>query len=86
MTRPIVFRTNVDRYKGANTFPKLMDVIPRIGETVEVTYKPEFINRGLPTRMQVVDVTYTEFEVVVELWFKAIDIKAAEISGVNLFQ
>jgi len=63
-------------------------MIPRIGETVEVSIDLHsyYQDKKLPTRMQVVDVTHTSNGIIVELWFKDVDVKAAELNGVNLFQ
>ena len=90
MSRKIICRTALDRYKGYETFAPLVD-IPRIGETVEVAdnWREWFSQRNLPTRMVVVDVIYTTENkkpvVVIELHYKEIDIKIAEKNKVNLY-
>lgn len=81
----VVFHTNVDHYK-TNCFPDNLTIPPRIGESVSVTesFINYYRNKNLPTRMEVVDVIWTDKGVVCELWYKEIDVKAAKISGVSL--
>lgn len=80
-----MFRTNIDLYK-TNCWPTNLEIPPRIGETVLVveSFGKYYAQQKLPTRMEVVDVTWTERGVVCELWYKKIDTEAAKISGVKL--
>lgn len=84
----VVFHTNVDQYKGA--FPDNMQVVPRIGECVEVknVVIGKYRDERLPTRMVVKDVTYTESYVAVELWYRKIDIDLHTLNNTydKLFQ
>lgn len=82
----VIFKTNIDHYK-TNCFPKNLVIPPRIGETVSVTdtFESHFRDKRLPTRLEVVDVIWTEDGVVCELWYKEIDVKSSMLSGVELF-
>ena len=82
----VIFRTNIDNYKK-NCFPSYLTILPRIGESVRVTkdFETYFSNKGLPNTLEVVDVTYTENEVVCDLWYRKIDIVSSKLSGANLF-
>ncbi len=82
----VVFKTNIDNYK-TNCFPSNLEIPPRIGETVLVSevFVDYYSKQKLPIRLQVVDVTWTEKGVICELHYKEIDVKAASLSGVNLF-
>ena len=85
MNQKIIVRTNVDRYK--NCFPSNLSYVPRIGETVSVenSFIKEFHNKKRPSCMTVVDVTYYNNEVIIEVHFRDIDFKFAELNKINLF-
>ena len=78
--------TNIDAYENSN-FVIPANVIPRKGEQVSV--KKEMIDfyqrKRFPTKLQVINVTYFEDYVKVELHFNETDFQIAKISGVNLF-
>lgn len=82
----VILKTNVDAYKR-NCFPTNLEMPPRIGESVMVVegFVNHFYNQKLPTRMEVVDVTWTESGVICDLWYKKVDVEAAKLSGINLF-
>lgn len=81
----IICRTNLDNY-SASMFPSLQ-YVPRKGEFVEVLeiYKETLRNKSLPIRLEVVNVTYMEKFVHVELWYNQHDIEIAKIKNANLF-
>lgn len=72
----IVYHTNIDRYKSMD-FSRLPECVPRKGEHVEVAkvYHHGLAIRKLPIRLQVVDVTYKENYVEVELHFDPLDVE-----------
>ena len=78
----VIFTTNIDHYK-TNCFPENITIPPRIGEKVVVTpsFGKYFFDKNLPTRLEVVDVSWTEKAVVCELWYNAQDKKMAEANG-----
>jgi hypothetical protein len=80
------FRTNVDHYK-TNCWPQNIENPPRKGDTVVVAkvFEVYYKEKNLPTRMEVVDVIWTEYGVVCELWYKAQDVEFAKLNGTNLF-
>lgn len=82
----VKFSTNIDAYSGAN-FAVPENVIPRKGEKVSV--KNDMIDfyrsKNFPTKLQVVNVTYFEDYVKVELHFNELDLQISRVSGVNLF-
>lgn len=82
----VKFRTNLDAYQ-TNCFPENLTIPPRIGEKVSVTegFGSYFTNRKLPTKLEVVDVTWTDKGVVCELWYSEIDVKIAKQNNINLF-
>ncbi len=82
----IIFKTNVDKYQ-TNCWPQNLEMPPRIGESVMVTevFVDYYQKQGLPVRMHVVDVTWTDKGVVCELCYKLIDIEQAKAQGVNCF-
>lgn len=81
----VIFKTNVDHYK-TNCWPTNIDIPPRKGDTVMVVeaFDKHYQSKRLPTEMEVVNVTWTEKAVLCELWYKAIDVRLAELSGVKL--
>ncbi len=81
----IICSTNLDNY-SASMFPSLQ-YIPRKGEFVEVldVYKEHLRNKSLPRRLEVVNVTYMEKIVQVELWYNQQDIEIAKIKNAILF-
>lgn len=82
----VVFKTNVDNYK-TNCWPDNIEIPPRKGDMVMVnqSFVDYYASKKLPTRMEVVDVTWSEKGVVCELWFTAIDVAFAKAGGVKLF-
>ena len=82
----VLFKTNIDNYQ-TNCFPENLPFVPRIGEKVMVTnvFVQWFKDKNLPTRLEVVDVIYTDQGVVCELWYNETDRKLAELSGAVLF-
>lgn len=71
-----ICRTNLDVYNSGH-FP-VLSVIPRIGEKVTVSNGSisHYQNKGLPTRLEVVDVTYHQDYAEVELWYRKHDVEA----------
>ena len=82
----VVFKTNLDNYQ-VNCFPDNLITPPRIGESVLVTegFGSYFIDKRLPTKLIVVDVTHTEQGVLCELHYSKIDIERANLMNINLF-
>lgn len=82
----VIFKSNLDNYQ-TNCFPLNLTIPPRIGETVLVTkiFEQRFKEMKLPTRLKVIDVIWSEKNIVCELWYKQIDVDIAEQNGVNLF-
>ena len=82
----IKFKTNLDKYQG-NCFPSNLEIPPRVGEKVAVVegFISHYMNRKLPTTLEVVDVLHTEKLIVCELWYSKTDILSAEVSNVDLF-
>jgi hypothetical protein len=75
----IIYHTNIDRYKTmfSRIYGTPSCTIPRKGEHVEVekVYHHGLATRKLPIRLQVVDVTYKESYVEVELHFDPLDVE-----------
>ena len=82
----ILFKTNLDKYQ-TNCFPENLKYKPCVGEKIHVTnvFVQYYRDQKLPIRLEVVDVTHTDQDVVCELWYCKIDVEAAKLSGVNLF-
>ena len=78
----IIFKTNLDNYQ-TNCFPDNLPFVPRIGEKVSVTnvFIQYFRDKKLPTRLEVVDVTYTDQFVTCELWYNDTDKRLSESMG-----
>ena len=76
----VKFHTNLDDYRSFH-FPDL-EIIPRIGEAVSVCdgFIYYFRGKNLPSRLEVVDVTYRENDVLVELWYRATDYKMIQLN------
>jgi hypothetical protein len=72
----IVFHTNIDAYKSFD-LSMLPNCVPRKGEHVEMpkVYHHGLAVRKLPHRLQVIDVTYKENFVEVELHFDSLDVE-----------
>jgi hypothetical protein len=72
----IIYTTNIDAYRNID-FSRLPNAIPRKGEHVELpkVYHHSFAVKKLPFRLQVVDVTYKENYVQVELHFDPLDVE-----------
>lgn len=83
----IIFSTNIDAYNSTD-FVIPENMIPRKGECVSV--KNSMIEyykyKKFPTTLQVVDVTYFENYVKIELHFREIDMQIAKVSCINLFE
>lgn len=82
----VIFKTSLDHYSSYVCFPINLEIPPRIGETVNIvdSLRTHFQQQRLPTRMEVVDVIWTEHAVICELWYKKQDVEAAKFSGVKL--
>ncbi|MEO6303837.1 MAG: hypothetical protein ABIP51_11765 [Bacteroidia bacterium] len=81
----VIFKTNIDRYK-TNCWPENITIPPRIGETVLVVevFQNFFISKKLPTRLEVVDVIWSDKGVICDLWYKKQDIEIAKLSNTKL--
>ena len=75
------FFTNLDWYRSI-TWPTII-FVPRKGELVQVAEKslPFCKANKIPATLEVVNVTYVEKAVLVELWYRKTDTDAAKISG-----
>lgn len=82
----IIFKTNIDEYDRLDVFPRNFDLVPRKGEKVMVKEEVAsyYRNKRLPTRLEVVDVTYTISEVICELWYNELDAQIAKQNGAKL--
>jgi hypothetical protein len=71
----IVLKTNIDSYRNVQW--QQLKHVPRIGEHIELpkVYHKIYAERKLPYRLEVVDVTYLECSVLVELHFDELDVK-----------
>lgn len=78
----ILFKTNLDAYSSSD-FPNALPSVPRKGDFVEVNDKNHFLSKGLPTRLEVVSVTWSDTTTVCELWYNETDKKLAEAGGVK---
>lgn len=45
----------------------------------------KFLDKRLPIKLEVVDVTYTDDTVDVELWYRKTDVEMAKLNNINLF-
>ena len=89
----VIFKTNIDAYSDKHYFPEHFTAVPRKGEMVEVKneYIKLFTSKKLPSRLEVVSVTWKErnpfnghsYEtyVEVELWYNETDLKFAKLAG-----
>lgn len=82
----IKFHTNLDKYK-TNCWPENLTFVPHKGEFVNVVrvFEQYYRDKKLPTRLEVVSVTYTELGVVCELWYNKQDVEIAKSQNINLF-
>lgn len=82
----VIFKTNLDNYQ-TNCFPSNLTMPPSKGEKVLVTesFGSYFLSKKLPTRLEVVEVTWTNEGVVCELWYSPIDVELAKQNNINLF-
>lgn len=82
----VIFKTNLDNY-SSKMFPENLEQIPRKGDSISVIadYQTPLFNKGLPTTLEVVSVTWHMRYVICELHYSEFSIKSANISGVNLF-
>ena len=87
------FKTNLDQYSGDDFAPRYtFKVVPRKGDFVEVmsSRSLKFKNLKLPTRLEVVSVTWKlgndyEPEAIVELWYNKTDLEMAKMSNAPVF-
>lgn len=84
---PVVFSTNIDNYNSTRPFPADYTFVPRKGESVSVTdvFTSYYRDKGLPTKLEVVGITYYENRVVCELHYSENDVRLANLSGINLY-
>lgn len=83
----VYFRTNLDKYNGS-MFPELSShEVPRKGDFIELKdiYIRHFQSQKLPTRLEVVSVTWKEDYVECELWYNKTDVELYKMSGGVLF-
>ena len=82
----VVFKTNLDQYK-TNCFPTNITHPPRKGDKVMVTevFGEYFLKQKLPVSLEVVDVVWTEYAVVCELWYNKVDLEICKSSGAKPF-
>jgi len=80
----IIFRTNIDAYK-TNCFPINLTHLPRKGDLVSVVevFGRHYIDKGLPTSLEVKSILHTERGVLCELNFSKTQLEAYKLSGVN---
>ena len=89
----VLFKTNIDAYNEKRCFSENFDAVPRVGDKVQVLvqFVSYFQERKLPTRLEVVDVTWKEISnnwdgvnpeacAIVELWY---DLKISKLAGAN---
>jgi len=71
----ITFTTNLDKYSSIH-FPENLVHVPRISEKIYVKkeFEKYFLNKRLPTRLEVVDVFYYENKIICELWYNERDV------------
>lgn len=85
----IICKTNIDSYKGTiqNCFPDHLTFVPRVGESVLVkeSFIKHFESKGLPTKLDVEYVYYTEDTVNIWLGFSKLDLERAKVNNVNLY-
>ena len=87
------FWTNLDQYTGedfADSFG--FDIVPRKGDFIEVRRGriTKFRNLKLPTRLEVVSVTWRLSssgtpEATVELWYNQTDLELAKLANAPIF-
>jgi hypothetical protein len=83
----IVLKTNIDSYKSVQW--QQLSFLPRKGEHIELprVYHKTYAERKLPHRLEVVDITYIENSVIVELHFSELDIKLwKDASNLSMFE
>jgi hypothetical protein len=80
----IKFRTNIDAYRMVD-WPRI-SIVPRKGEYVNVHPSSESycILNHIPSRLEVVSVTYYQDAVLVELWYNETDYKLYTSAGYKL--
>ena len=61
----VVFKTNIDAYNEKRCFSEHMSAVPRKGDKILVLpqYESYYRNLKLPTRLEVVDISWSEREV-----------------------
>lgn len=88
----VVLKTNIDAYsRYVHIFPTF-DYIPNVEDMVEIRrdFHVEFEKKRLPIELKVVSVRHREdgdgdAYAIVELHYSEQQVKAAKISGINLF-
>lgn len=80
----VVFATNIDKYKAK--FPSDFEVVPRVGEFVQI--EKLYQNQNLPfDKLQVVDVTYVSKDVVkVELHLSSLQARQDKELNLGVFK
>lgn len=89
----VIFKTNLDQYQGEHFGSRFgwKEAVPRVGDLVEVRglYYSHFQSKKMPTRLEVVRVTwqevYDDIEVTVELWYNKLDLELAKNAGAPVF-
>jgi hypothetical protein len=81
----IICTTNIDAYKLK--FLRTFNFVPRVGEKVRVdeVHIKEIQKLRLPTELTVIDVSYIEKGVLVELHYSKHDVERARVCDINLF-
>jgi hypothetical protein len=81
----IICTTNIDAYKLK--FLRTFNFVPRVGEKVRVDeiHIEEIQKLRLPIELTVIDVSYIEKGVKIELHYSKQDVDRARICNINLF-
>lgn len=80
----IIINTNLDRY-CRDDFPQNLKHVPRVGEFIEVTKEASSrFSYPYPNSLQVTQVTHTENNVRVELWYSETQLKLIKLNKKNL--
>lgn len=83
----IIYKTNIDVYENY-WFPKNhVNIPPSVGHRVSVSssVKSFFIDRRLPTSLEVVKVTWEEDCIICELHYSELDFKTFKENNINPF-
>jgi hypothetical protein len=81
----IICTTNIDAYK--RKFLRTFNFVPRVGEKVRVdeVHIKQIEKLRLPTELTVINVSYIEKDVLIELHYSKQDFEMARICDINLF-